>query len=272
VSKVVSEIPSGLSDVVMRCLARTPEDRFQCAADLAEALAPFEDDAPAKREVAAAEEEPAAPSEDEEEGTSRGWWPAAAAAVVVLGLATAYALWGSRDPPEQASTPTQPSGVAQPPETSVQAPASSDESTAEEDTAPPPPVDKLIPPPPVDDGETGRETPQGAEKREPTETTTVMLKEVGPKSDLREARRYCKRLAEERHRGVGGWKLGNPTVVKKLKGDKSIKRARYWTTAVHKGRAIVISLPAGKSSSISISRKSPRPLCLATTRVPEEPE
>ena len=102
--------------------------------------------------------------------------------------------------------------------------------------------------------------------------TTVVLKEVGPRGDLGEARRYCNGLAEKRHRGVGGWKLGNPTVVKKLKNDKTIKRARYWTTAVHKGRAIVVSLPAAKSSSISITRKKARPLCLATTTVPAEGE
>jgi serine/threonine-protein kinase len=264
-SKVVSGIPPDLSEVVMRCLARKPEDRFQSAQELAEALAPFEDEAPT-------EEETLAPPETEETGTTRAWWLAAAAAVVVLGLATAYALRGRSDPPEQASAPTQPSGDVQAPETSVPAPASSDESTAEEDTAPPPAVDKLVPPPPVDEGAVDQDEPQAADKREPPETTTVVLKEVGPKSDLREARRYCKRLAEEKRRGVAGWKLGNPTVVKKLKGDKTIKRARYWTSAVHKGRAIAVSLPAGKSSSISISRKKARALCVATTTVPVEAE
>jgi serine/threonine-protein kinase len=267
VTKLASEIPEGLSQIVMRCLARGPEDRFQSAAELAEALAPFEDEAVTQ---------PEAPPEDEEKRSGGARWLAAAAAAVVIGLGTAYALQGGRDKNRQASASATPTGgVASSPSpaTSSTAQATADEpgSTDQEDTAPPPAIEKLIPPPPMHDDDDPR-NPQASEPPEPIETTTVVLKEVGPRGDLRRARSYCKSLDEKLHRGVDGWKLGNPTMVKKLKGDKTIKRGRYWTTAVHKGRAIVVSLPAGKSSSYPITRKTPRALCLATTTVPVEGE
>jgi serine/threonine-protein kinase len=267
VTKLVSGIPEGLSDVIMRCLARKPEDRFQSAAELAEVLAPFENDPSTAAE-------PAAASKDEDKDGGGVRWLAAAAAVVVIGLGAAYALRGTSDPPEQANaSATPPSTVpaAPSPETSDTGLATANAEESTEGTTQPPSIDKLVPPPPVHEEDEAKE-PQASDTTEPTEMTIVVLKEVGPRGNLGEARRYCKGLAEKRHRGAGGWKLGNPTMVKKLKGDKTIKRGRYWTTAVHKGRAIVITLPAGKSSSYPISRKTPRPLCLATTTVPVEGE
>ena len=51
--------------------------------------------------------------------------------------------------------------------------------------------------------------------------------------------------------------------LRKFIGHPEIKRSRYWTTALHAGRALVFSLPQGKKASEKADRKIARPLCVA---------
>jgi hypothetical protein len=84
----------------------------------------------------------------------------------------------------------------------------------------------------------------------------------GSTTDLAGAKQHCANLASNKFAGQGGWNLANPAQLAKFIGNREIKRARYWTTALHKGRAWVYSMPSGKKSSEKASRKIARPLCV----------
>jgi hypothetical protein len=45
-------------------------------------------------------------------------------------------------------------------------------------------------------------------------------------------------------------------------GSRELKRGRYWTTALHDGRAAVYTMPGGKKSSEKADKKLARPLCV----------
>jgi serine/threonine-protein kinase len=86
--------------------------------------------------------------------------------------------------------------------------------------------------------------------------------QLGPNAKHRDAKAYCDGLARAEHLGVGGWQLPNPAIAGKFVGNKKIKKGRYWTSALHQGRALVIALPAGDKDSIDASQRR-RSLCVA---------
>ena len=81
-------------------------------------------------------------------------------------------------------------------------------------------------------------------------------------TDLAGAKDYCKQLAAENFAGVGRWSLPNPAQLRTFIGSE-VKRGRYWTTALHKGRAWSYHLPGGKKNSEKASRRAARALCVA---------
>jgi hypothetical protein len=76
------------------------------------------------------------------------------------------------------------------------------------------------------------------------------------------AKQHCAALAARRFAGEDGWSLANPAELSKFNGSRELKRGRYWTTALHDGRAAVYSMPAAKKSSEKADRKLARPLCV----------
>jgi hypothetical protein len=86
--------------------------------------------------------------------------------------------------------------------------------------------------------------------------------ESGPTTDLAGAKDYCAGLASQRFAGEPNWSLANPAELKKFIGSSEIKRGKYWTTALHAGKAAVFSMPSGKKTSEKADRKLARPLCV----------
>ncbi|HLT40543.1 MAG TPA: serine/threonine-protein kinase [Enhygromyxa sp.] len=85
----------------------------------------------------------------------------------------------------------------------------------------------------------------------------------GAATDLASAKRECEALASKAHAGVSNWSLANPTQLRQFIGNAQVKRSRYWTSALHDGRALVFTLPQGKKASEKADRKIARPLCVA---------
>jgi eukaryotic-like serine/threonine-protein kinase len=114
--------------------------------------------------------------------------------------------------------------------------------------------------------EAGTNTPVGTERVAPFGTFRAGLyiapTEPGPVTDLAGAKQYCAGLAERRFAGEADWGLANPAELSKFTGSRELKRSRYWTTALHDGRAAVYSMPTGKKSSEKADRKIARPLCV----------
>ncbi len=81
-------------------------------------------------------------------------------------------------------------------------------------------------------------------------------------TDHSSAKKHCDTLAAKSYAGVSSWSLASPPQLRKFIGSE-VKRSRYWTTALHDGRALVFSLPQGKKSSEKAGRKIARPLCVA---------
>ena len=69
-------------------------------------------------------------------------------------------------------------------------------------------------------------------------------------------------LAAKAYAGVSTWTLANPTQLRQFIGNVEVKRSRYWTSALHDGRALVFTLPQGKKASEKADRKIARPLCV----------
>jgi serine/threonine protein kinase len=120
------------------------------------------------------------------------------------------------------------------------------------------------------EGETGQETGGqefGTERPAPAGTfrggVYITPNEPGPTSDLAGAKQHCANLAQQRFAGEGGWSLANPAELAKFVGSRELKRGKYWTTALHAGKAAVYSMPGGKKSSEKADRKLARPLCVA---------
>ena len=90
---------------------------------------------------------------------------------------------------------------------------------------------------------------------------TAIDTESGSAGDQKAAARHCKKLASERYQGQGRWALANPTQARLFVGERKLRTARYWTSAIHAGRAIVIALPGGKKHSERLDRRA-RPLCV----------
>jgi serine/threonine protein kinase len=115
-------------------------------------------------------------------------------------------------------------------------------------------------------GETGPRAPFGTERPAPAGTFRagfyISPNETGPTTDLAGAKQYCAGLADRRFAGVGNWSLANPAELAKFVRSRELKRGRYWTTALHDGKAAVYTIPGGKKSSEKADRKIARPLCV----------
>ena len=82
-------------------------------------------------------------------------------------------------------------------------------------------------------------------------------------TDFVGAKKACESLAAKRFADVGGWALANPSELSRFVGSRELKRGKYWSSAVWKGKAKVYSMPGGKSSSEKIEKSAGRPLCVA---------
>ena len=89
----------------------------------------------------------------------------------------------------------------------------------------------------------------------------LTLSKPGPSGTHAEARTYCKNLGKHAFVGVSSWVLSSPHTARKL--ASTVKKGDYWTQALWKGKAIVISLPSKKTSSRKAERSGPRALCVA---------
>lgn len=114
--------------------------------------------------------------------------------------------------------------------------------------------------------EAGPSQPIATERPAPTGTFRAGLyispNDPGPTTDLAGAKQHCAALAARRFAGEDSWSLANPAELSRFNGSRELKRGRYWTTALHDGRAAVYSMPAGKKSSEKADRKIARPLCV----------
>jgi hypothetical protein len=114
--------------------------------------------------------------------------------------------------------------------------------------------------------EAGANPPVGTERPAPAGTFRAGLyispSDAGPTTDLAGAKQHCATLADRRFGGEDGWHLANPAELSKFNGSRELKRGRYWTTALHDGRAAVYSMPSSKKSSEKSDRKIARPLCV----------
>jgi serine/threonine-protein kinase len=111
-----------------------------------------------------------------------------------------------------------------------------------------PPHDPTLPPPP---------TPPGTIRV----GAYLTLEKPGPSGTHAEARAYCRNLGKTGFVGVKSWTLVAPHIARKLAAY--VKRGKYWTTALWKGKALVLELPSKKKSSLAATKKGPRPLCAA---------
>jgi serine/threonine protein kinase len=116
------------------------------------------------------------------------------------------------------------------------------------------------------DDETGPREPFGTERPAPAGTFRagfyISPNDAGPITDVAGAKQYCAALADRRFAGVNDWGLANPAELSKFVRSRELKRGKYWTTALHDGRAAVYTIPGGKKSSEKTDRKIARPLCV----------
>ncbi|MCX4242281.1 protein kinase domain-containing protein [Paraliomyxa miuraensis] len=89
----------------------------------------------------------------------------------------------------------------------------------------------------------------------------LTLAKPGPSGTHAEARAYCKSLGKQSFVGVSSWTLAGPQTARKFAAH--VKKGKYWTTALWKGKAAVLALPAKTSTSLDAEKKGPRPLCIA---------
>jgi eukaryotic-like serine/threonine-protein kinase len=89
----------------------------------------------------------------------------------------------------------------------------------------------------------------------------LTLEKPGPAGTHAEARAYCRALAKQAFVGVKSWTLTGPQTARKL--APHIKKGKYWTTALWKGKALVMSAPSKATSSLAAEKKGPRALCIA---------
>jgi len=90
----------------------------------------------------------------------------------------------------------------------------------------------------------------------------LALPDLGPMSDHEGAREYCRTLGERAEHGISNWQLANPTVARGLAEQGGLQRARYWTSALWRGRAKVLAIPGAKMLSHNVKSRVARPLCV----------
>ena len=91
----------------------------------------------------------------------------------------------------------------------------------------------------------------------------VVLEATLAAAPHRRAKSYCDRLRAVQYLGVRGWTLPNPAQSEKLAGNLSVNKGKYWTSALYRGRALMVSLPSGAKTSVSAARGRARGLCIA---------
>lgn len=91
----------------------------------------------------------------------------------------------------------------------------------------------------------------------------LVLKQPGPTSTHSEARKYCSRLAKQRHVGVSNWKLPNPAVAKQISRTTQLRKGKYWTSARHNGRAKVLVAGKTELASEDVEKRRIKALCIA---------
>jgi eukaryotic-like serine/threonine-protein kinase len=89
----------------------------------------------------------------------------------------------------------------------------------------------------------------------------LTLEKPGPSGTQAEARAYCKNLGKHAFVGVKSWTLAGPQAARRF--APHVKRGKYWTTALWKGKALVLELPSKAKSSLDAEKKGPRALCVA---------
>ncbi|WAS90487.1 serine/threonine-protein kinase [Nannocystis punicea] len=273
-------IPRELSAVILRCLAKKPDDRFQSAKELADTLQPFESPAAVSHAtvfaptVALTLPPPSSPSR----------WPARLMGLAVLGAAAFAAWWyvgrGPDAPPIEL-----PTIVSEALRTVDPSPAPGPDPTAG-GAAPTPSQQPVVVPPPVPENRVEEPAPSATTGEEPAAETGAATPETPPTApsgpppliaagDLvtpsvlgktgnqHWAKEYCEALAKNKYLGIARWKLANPTEAKGFAKVAGIKPGGYWTTAAHRGRALVVWLPKGSQTSVRLTTKAARPLCVA---------
>ncbi len=128
-------------------------------------------------------------------------------------------------------------------------------------------ITPTVPPPPPDGGVDGTTLPIGPTPVDPVGVVRVgklvVLEATLAAAPHRRAKSYCDRLRAVQYLGVRGWTLPNPAQSEKLAGNAAVKKGKYWTSALYRGRALVVSLPSGAKTSVSAERGRARGLCIA---------
>jgi eukaryotic-like serine/threonine-protein kinase len=106
---------------------------------------------------------------------------------------------------------------------------------------------------------TDRPAPPGTTRSGPFITPRA----PGPATDHTSAKRECQALAAKSFAGVSNWSLAAPAHLRQFASNPDVKRSRYWTSALHKGQALVFVLPGAKKSSEKADRKIARAFCVA---------
>jgi serine/threonine-protein kinase len=311
--ELAPDTPTGLVDVVNRCLRKQADRRFADVAELDLALAPFDSPTRDVSPWAALGPEPPLESTQETEppqisrpNPTRVWTGPTdvvprrpnrrthVAASIAIASLVGFAAWqlritlDARTEPvtEQLQVvdvePTTPTFAAaeQPREPTVPREAIvPDDAIAAAPTlsnTPPPP-----PPPSADDDvvvlePTPTPTPESPSPSNPAPADPpadpagvvrvgrwVALTSAGPAGTLRKASDWCEGLARVAHLGIRRWELPNPATAAKLAGKKGIRKGRYWTSALWRGKALSVALPAGTTKSIPATSTKPRTLCVA---------
>ena len=156
---------------------------------------------------------------------------------------------------ETTAAPTEPAPEPTPDPAPDPAPEPSVDPTPEPIPEPTPePQTPKQPPPTPDPEQLAGTTGDGTEAPELPEGLVLVDKWVTPidsgkNTNQRGARRVCEKLASEQHLGIKGWKLANPTIAMKFVDNDQLRKSWYWTSAAHKGKAVMVGLPAGKKYS-----------------------
>lgn len=290
---VAPEVPAELEQLVMRCLSKSPVDRFQSVSALDAALEPFDRpdsgssswmDEPSSSESHAslvrARRTPTGRQRPSGLARPSAWDRRAWGLIglVVGGLALGGGLLfrmssdgAPLDPP--AATVDTPAVAA------VVDPGASERSD-----------DRARPEPPTEPGSEARDEgseeanpsdpaapdaaepePAGPEEAIATPTAPALLRagefvalpQLGERVHHGRARAVCRRLAETQHLGVATWTVPNPKIAKLFANIEGAPQGLIWTSALWKGRALALDLASSKTRSIRARKRAARWWCVA---------